>query len=282
MPELPEVESIVRRLRPALLGQVVEDIDLIRKDIVLPGLRIETLVGRRIAHVLRHGKTILLGFDPPVWAVIRLGMTGRCLLVPPGAERLPHTHAVVRLSGASDDLHYCDPRRFGGWRVMTSVAEIRRAPDALMIRRAAWRTIVGSRRGQLRPLLMNQRIVAGLGNIYTNEALFAARLHPRHDASRLTEMQQEALYRAVKAILRGGIRYGGSTIRDYRTPDGESGRFQDRFRVYGRAGLPCVRRCGAVIEKLPAPRDAQPGFFCPRCQPSPASSIRRRARSSLA
>jgi formamidopyrimidine-DNA glycosylase len=118
----------------------------------------------------------------------------------------------------------------------------------------------------LRPLLMNQRIIAGLGNIYTNEALFAARMHPRQEASGLNAAQREALYRAIKSTLREGIRWGGSTIRDYRTPDGSSGRFQERFRVYDRAGRSCTRGCGARIQKLAASKDAQPAFVCPRCQ----------------
>ncbi|MEO6667279.1 MAG: bifunctional DNA-formamidopyrimidine glycosylase/DNA-(apurinic or apyrimidinic site) lyase [Nitrospiria bacterium] len=272
MPELPEVESIVRRLRPSLVGRVIERIDIARPDIVSPGLGVEALLTRTIAQVLRHGKTILVGLDPPLWLVIRLGMTGRCSLLSPGAPRVPHTHAIITLSGASHQLRYSDPRRFGGWRVVESVADITRAPDALAVRRAAWRAIFTARHGQLRPLLMNQRVLAGLGNIYTNEALFAARLHPRERAVHLSESQRDALFVAIKATLRGGIRYGGSTIRDYRGADGERGGFQERLQVYGRAGRPCRRRCGALIEKLPAPRDAQPGFFCPRCQPPLRSS----------
>ena len=139
-------------------------------------------------------------------------------------------------------------------------------PDALALRRDRWMGIVQSRRGMLRPLLMNQQIIAGLGNIYTNEALFAARLHPRQETAALNTTQRETLYRAIKSTLRKGIRWGGSTIRDYRAPDGSRGSFQERFRVYGREGLPCKRRCGARIEKLPAAKDAQPAFVCPRCQ----------------
>jgi formamidopyrimidine-DNA glycosylase len=125
---------------------------------------------------------------------------------------------------------------------------------------------MAQRRGMLRPLLMNQSIIAGLGNIYVNEALFAARLHPRQETSRLDEARRAALYRAIKSTLRKGILWGGSTIRDYRAPDGSSGRFQERFRVYAREGLVCKRRCGARIERLSAAKDAQPAFVCPRCQ----------------
>ncbi len=301
MPELPEVESIVRQLRPSLIGRTIEGVDLQRPDILEGDIGIEAVAKRTVARVARHGKSILLqltnagagparseqrpnaaGRDPqaarrpdsPIWLVIRLGMTGQCVLAPRGAPRLPHTHAVLTFAGERWELHYRDARRFGRWRVASSLAEARRAPDALALRRAAWRRITEAHRGQLRPLLMNQRILAGIGNIYANEILFAARLHPRQQLSRLTEAQRGALYLAVKSILRRGVRYGGSTIRDYRTPDGGSGHFQDRFRVYARAGRPCKRRCGARIEKLRAARDAQPGFFCPRCQPldSPARS----------
>ena len=267
MPELPEVESIVRRLRPSLVGRAIEGVALLRPDIVAGDVGVDELPARTIAGVERHGKSIVVRLDPPLWLVIRLGMTGQCLLVPRGAVRAPHTHAVLALSGEPWEMHYRDARRFGGWRVARSPAEVKVAPDALALRRAAWAKILAAHRGRLRPLLMNQKVLAGLGNIYTNEALFAAGLHPWREASRLTDAQREALYRAIKSTLRRGIRHGGSTIRDYRTPDGGTGRFQDRFRVYGREGLRCKRRCGARIEKLRAARAAQPGFFCPRCQP---------------
>jgi formamidopyrimidine-DNA glycosylase len=267
MPELPEVESIVRRLRPELVGRTIEGVELVRRDILSGEIDVEAVVKRTVVQVARYGKGILVGFDPPLWLVIRLGMTGRCLVAPRGSPRPPHTHAVVTVSGAPWELQYRDPRRFGGWRVVRSLLEIKAAPDALALRRATWSAILDAHRGQLRALLMNQRILAGLGNIYTNEALFAARLHPKHEASQLADGQREALYRAIKSTLRRGIRHGGSTIRDYVTPDGERGGFQKRFRVYGRAGQPCRRRCGARIEKLPAAPESQPAFFCPRCQP---------------
>lgn len=290
MPELPEVESIVRQLRPLLIGRTIDGVDLQRPDILEGDIGIEAVVKRTVARVTRHGKSILLQlttpgaggasargdrprepqavrFDSPLWLVIRLGMTGQCVLAPRGSPRMPHTHAVLTFAGERGELQYRDARRFGRWRVAPSLDQAGRAPDALALRRASWRRLTAAHRGQLRPFLMNQRILAGIGNIYANEILFAARLHPRQQMSRLTEVQREMLYRAVKSILRRGVRYGGSTIRDYRTPDGGSGRFQDRFRVYARVGQPCKRRCGGRIEKLRAARDAQPGFFCPRCQP---------------
>jgi formamidopyrimidine-DNA glycosylase len=266
VPELPEVESIVRRLRPALEGRTIESIELLRRDIWTGDNGPEDFAKRSIAAVRRHGKSILIQTTPALWLVVRLGMTGQCLIVPRRSDRPPHTHLVLTPGGEPWELHYRDPRRFGGWRATAALAEVTLGPDALALRRATWRRIMAERRGMLRPLLMNQSIIAGLGNIYANEALFAARLHPRQEASRLDEAQRDALYRAIKATLRMGVRWGGSTIRDYRTPDGNSGRFQERFRVYARQGLPCKRRCGARIEKLPAAKDAQPGFYCPRCQ----------------
>jgi formamidopyrimidine-DNA glycosylase len=266
VPELPEVESIVRRLRPALEGRTIESVELLHGDVWTGAVGPEDVPKRTITSVRRHGKSILLQASPTLWLVVRLGMTGQCLIVPRGGDRLPHTHVVVTFGGEPWELHYRDPRRFGGWQTVGSLADVALGPDALGLRRATWRRILAERRGMLRPLLMNQSIIAGLGNIYVNEALFAARLHPRQDASRLNEAQRDALYRAIKSTLRRGIRWGGSTIRDYRTPDGDSGRFQERFRVYAREGLPCKRRCGGRIEKMPAAKDAQPGFYCPRCQ----------------
>jgi formamidopyrimidine-DNA glycosylase len=266
MPELPEVESITRGLRPLLAGRTIERVDILHSDIWHGEIGPGELSKRTIVRLRRHGKSILAELDPPLWLAIRLGMTGQCLVVSRGEPRPPHTHAVLTVSGEAWELHYRDPRRFGRWGAAGSLGNLNLGPDALALRRDTWGRIVDSRRGMLRPLLMNQRIIAGLGNIYTNEALFAARLHPRQQASRLDPAQREALYRAIKTTLRAGIRWGGSTIRDYRTPDGSAGRFQERFRVYDRAGLPCKRNCGGRIRKLPAAKDAQPGFFCPRCQ----------------
>ncbi|MEW6682598.1 MAG: bifunctional DNA-formamidopyrimidine glycosylase/DNA-(apurinic or apyrimidinic site) lyase [Nitrospirota bacterium] len=266
MPELPEVESITRRLRPAVIGRTIDSVEVLRRDIWSGPLTADELPGRTTVRLLRHGKSMLFELEPSLWLGVRLGMTGQLLVAPRNTPRPPHTHVVVTFAGEPLELRYRDPRRFGAWRVAKSLVEFDLAPDALTLRRATWERIVGTRSGMLRPLLMNQHIIAGLGNIYTNEALFAARLHPRQEASDLNDAQREALYRAIKSTLKEGIRWGGSTIRDYRTPDGASGRFQERFRVYDRAGLPCKRRCGARIQKLPAAKDAQPGFFCPRCQ----------------
>ncbi len=266
MPELPEVESIARRLRPLLVGQTIESVAILHKAIWRSDVSADELRTRLVVRVRRHGKSILVELDPPLWLVIRLGMTGQCLIVSREAPKSAHTHVVLTLSGQPWELHYRDPRRFGRWGAASSPQSLALGPDALALRRVTWEGILQSRRGMLRPLLMNQQIIAGMGNIYTNEALFTARVHPRQEASRLNPKQRDALYRAIKSTLREGIRWGGSTIRDYRAPDGSSGRFQERFRVYDRAGLPCKRRCGARIRKLPAAKDAQPGFFCPRCQ----------------
>jgi formamidopyrimidine-DNA glycosylase len=266
LPELPEVESIVKRLRPLLIGRTIERVDVLNPEIWSGEAGPGDACKRAVVRVRRHGKSILVELDPPLWLAIRLGMTGQCLVAKPDESRPPHTHVGLTVSGEPWELHYRDPRRFGRWGLAPSLSTLDLGPDALALRRDRWTRIVQSRRGMLRPLLMNQRVIAGLGNIYTNEALFAARLHPRQEASALNETQRETLYRAIKSTLRKGIRWGGSTIRDYRAPDGSRGRFQERFRVYGREGLPCKRRCGARIERLDAAKDAQPAFVCPRCQ----------------
>jgi formamidopyrimidine-DNA glycosylase len=266
LPELPEVESIARRLRPLLVGQTIESVAIRHKEIWRGDVRADEVSKRSVVRVRRHGKSILVELDPPLWLAIRLGMTGQCLVVSREAPKSPHTHVVLTVSGQPWELHYRDPRRFGRWGAASSLGSLALGPDALALRRETWERILQSRRGMLRPLLMNQQIIAGMGNIYTNEALFAARLHPRQEASALDKTQRATLYRAIKSALREGIRWGGSTIRDYRAPDGSRGRFQERFRVYAREGLPCKRRCGARIERLSAAKDAQPAFVCPRCQ----------------
>jgi formamidopyrimidine-DNA glycosylase len=254
MPELPEVESITRRLRPAG-GHTIDGVAILQRD--LAGQVGATSAHRAIVRVRRHGKSILVELDPPMWLAIRLGMTGQCLVVPRGESRPPHTHVVFTVSGQPWELLYRDPRRFGRWGAALSLKALDLGPDALALRRDTWERIVDSRRGMLRPLLMNQQIIAGLGNIYTNEALFAARLHPRQETSALDDGQRETLYRAIKSRcepVSGGEGRPSATT----APDGSRGRFRALPRVRPSGA---VRRCGAHIEKLPTP-DAQPGF-CP-------------------
>jgi formamidopyrimidine-DNA glycosylase len=286
MPELPEVETVVRELSPVLPGRSIARARLSAPDLYRRGsARLGTLAGARIHSVERFGKAILIRLQAVRGTgerllVVHLGMTGRLLFAADARQvpRVRHLHARIRFADGSE-LVYIDPRRFGylfvGDRAGVAASlDIGPDPFAMQPRDLARR--LAGRRAPLKALLLDQHLVSGLGNIYVDELLFAVRVHPltpgdgaARDAGRIL--------RAARVILSRAIRARGTTIRDYRRPDGSSGEFQRRLSVYGRDGEACPR-CGTRIERLEV---AQRGtHFCPRCQPAPVSAPKRRTRSA--
>jgi formamidopyrimidine-DNA glycosylase len=270
VPELPEVETIVRGLEPALRARCIATV-AVRQ----PRLRTEVapdfaarLTGRRIVGIRRHGKFILAPLDDGrVW-LVHLGMTGRLTLAPAWRPDLLHDHVVVRL----DDgrlLTYNDTRRFGRLAVIAPdavAAETAPGVDALSESLTADFLHARSRRHRrttVKSLLMDQREIAGLGNIYVNEILFRAGVRPRRRAGRLTRAECARLVAAVRAVLLGAIARGGSSISDYRDGFERTGSYQLVHQVYDRAGEPC-RRCGTVVRTCVV--TARSSFYCPRCQ----------------
>ncbi len=269
MPELPEVETIAAQLRPTLEGAVVRQVLLHRRDILRTGATDpdRLLRNRTITRIGREGKRILLTFDSAARCVIHLGMSGRLTMEPSEAPLPPHTHLVLRFRGLERELRFRDPRRFGGvWLLKgkqtatTGLAPL--GPDALSIRVPVLREICRRRR-QIKALLLDQRAISGLGNIYCDEALHAARIHPQFPAAALTDAQVRKLACAIRSTLRRSIESGGSTLRDYVGADGSAGAFQNILRVYGRADEPCPR-CGAGIRRILAA--GRSTHFCPACQ----------------
>lgn len=267
MPELPEVETIARRLTPALEGAVTRSVSVREKSIVRHGpvgLGAK-LRGRTIREVRRHGKRLMLDFDPAVVLNIHLGMTGSLLLVSAGTPLEKHTHLVFRFQGDLPELRFVDPRRFGGvW--LGSPASGRFSsdlgPDALAIGLREFR-ILFSRSRQTKAVLMDQGSIAGLGNIYCDEALFRAGIHPLTPAAGVPHDHVARLHRGMKKILKDAIAARGSTIRNYRDTDGAEGSFQFKHQVYGREGEPC-RRCGAIIVRIQVA--SRSTHLCPACQ----------------
>jgi formamidopyrimidine-DNA glycosylase len=195
-------------------------------------------------------------------------MTGRLMMVPSRTPIDKHEHVCVRLVRRSQELRFRDPRRFGGlWFAngdgMRSAIPLRPlGPDALSIRLPVLRAIL-QRRRQIKALLLDQQAIGGLGNIYCDETLFAARIHPLTQACELTEEQVRSLARSIRTTLRASIASGGTTFSDYRGADGAEGAFQKRLRVYGREGEEC-RRCRARIERITAA--GRSTCLCPHCQ----------------
>jgi len=275
MPELPEVETVVRGLRPRLQGRRIVRLE-VRQPLVirgsLSGFR-RAVSGARVGRIRRYGKHIVLELRAgsnharPVYWVVHLGMTGQFYVCRPEAPRLKHTHVVARLS-SGEQLRYRDPRRFGK---MLLLREDQLAdyfaplgPEPLRLSFERFARLFAGRRAPVKNLLLNQNRLRGLGNIYANEALFVAGIHPARPAASLTREELERLYRDMRVVLRRAIAEQGTTVADYRTAEGEPGDYQNFLRVYDREGQPCPR-CGSTIERLVlAGRSAH---FCPQCQP---------------
>jgi formamidopyrimidine-DNA glycosylase len=270
MPELPEVETIRAQLAPRLTGR-----SLVRVEILDPRLTrpidlfevAEELEGDSVVAVERRGKYLVLRLESGLALLVHLRMTGGF-----GFEPATHERAVLELDDGTR-LVYRDVRRFGTWLVVED-AELdpylaaKNGPEPLG-RRFTTKWLASSlarRRAPLKAVLLDQRVVAGLGNIYADEALWRARLNPLRRADGLDEEEVARLRRAIRAALRTGIERQGSTLSTYATPRGEPGSMQKEFRVYGRDGLPCPR-CRTPIAKTRV--GGRGTWFCPACQPLP-------------
>ena len=279
MPELPEVETVRRGLEPRLVGRTVTAADIRDGRLTAPVDPIEVgleLGGERFREVGRRGKYLLLGFETGRTLVVHLRMTGWFHHRPPGSvEAMPeHVRATFALDDGSA-LVYRDQRRFGTMRLLEpgeldEHLRLRAGPEPLS---PEWtpprlRRDLAGRRAPVKALLLHQGIVAGVGNIYADEALWQARIHPLRPGGGLTAAEARRLHAAVVEALERGIDSRGASIRDYRDVDGERGGMQERFAVYSRTGEPCLR-CGTPIEKI---RVAQRGtHLCPRCTRPPAA-----------
>lgn len=260
MPELPEVETVVRSVRPHLIGKRIVAAKFTSRW-VTPGNRANLaarLAGRRIESIGRRGKFILIGLDRGTLTV-HLGMTGK-LLVAGTVDA--HTHGVFTFEDGA--LLYHDPRQFGSieWSPGDSPRVARLGPEPLEVTFEEFRERL-RRKARVKALLLNQTFLAGVGNIYADESLFAAGIHPLSSAASLGKTRAERLYLAMRGILAHAIELGGSSISDYVNAEGERGWFQMEHRVYGREGGPCANCGGAVRKILVAQRGTH---FCPRCQ----------------
>ncbi|HEU5214059.1 MAG TPA: bifunctional DNA-formamidopyrimidine glycosylase/DNA-(apurinic or apyrimidinic site) lyase [Gaiellaceae bacterium] len=286
MPELPEVESVRRQLEPALLGRRFERVRIDDARLVRPYEPAEVaaeLEGERVAAVERRGKYLVVRFESGRVLLIHLRMTGSLLHTPAGSlQDDPHRRAVVTLDDASD-VAYRDVRRFGTWLLLEPgeaepylAKRVGDEPlDALFTAARLGERLAG-RRTSLKAALLDQRTLAGMGNIYADEALWRARLNPLRLAAGLDRAELRRLHRAIRAALEHGLARQGSTLRDYRLPDGSGGSMQDEFRVYGRRDEPCDR-CGTPIARTQVA--GRTTWYCPTCQPAvPAQAARSSSR----
>ena len=289
MPELPEVESVRRQLEPALVGRRFERVSIDDPRLVRPYEPAEVaaeLEGEHVAAVERRGKYLVVRFESGRVLLIHLRMTGSLLSAASGSlPGDPHRRAVVRLDDGSD-VAYRDVRRFGTWLLLEPgeaepylAARVGDEPLDALFTAARLGDRLAGRRTSLKAALLDQRTLAGMGNIYVDEALWRARLNPLRPASGLDRNELRRLHRGIRAALEHGLARQGSTLRDYRLPDGSGGSMQNEFRVYGRRDEPCDR-CGTLIARTQVA--GRTTWFCPKCQPAQAarSSSSRPSRSS--
>ncbi|TPE49701.1 bifunctional DNA-formamidopyrimidine glycosylase/DNA-(apurinic or apyrimidinic site) lyase [Amaricoccus solimangrovi] len=285
MPELPEVETVRRGLEPVMTGRVILAAEVRRPDLrwPFPERMAERLTGARVLGLGRRSKYLLIDLDRAETLIVHLGMSGR-LLISGGEARevvgefhhphpapLPHDHVVLDLEGGAR-VTMNDARRFGAMDLWpTETLETHRllaglGPEPLgNAFDAAWLAArFAGKRTPVKAALLDQRLVAGLGNIYVCEALWRAGIHPATLAGDLGEGETTALTAAIREVLVDAIAAGGSSLRDYRRADGELGYFQHSFAVYGREGAPCPR-CGGTIARIV--QSGRSSFFCPACQP---------------
>jgi formamidopyrimidine-DNA glycosylase len=274
MPELPEVETTTRLLRPHLLGRAVGRPVIFRNSVVEgTALPPATAQGRRIEAVERRAKFIRLRLSGGLSLLIHLRMTGRlCLRTLPYVPE-PYARAALPLSAVKqrkrEALVFLDTRAFGRWHWVDDAQlddwpEWRKlGPEPLALAAEDFSKRLRSKNRALKPLLLDQTFLAGLGNIYTDETLFAAGLHPLTTASRVSDAEAKTLFREIRRILRAAIKVGGTTVSDFRRPDGTEGLFRFQLRAYGRAGEPCGM-CKASIERIVV--GGRGTWFCPSCQ----------------
>ncbi len=261
MPELPEVETVVRTLRPAIVGRRILNAEFLQARVLVGSAQktARALIGRRIKAIERHGKFIAIGLDRG-WLVVHLGMTGKLLV---DAERTKWTHAIFTLD--SGVLHYDDQRQFGrieyGVELPERVAAL--GPEPLEVSLEEFARRLKERRSPIKAVLLNQAVVRGVGNIYADETLFRAGVHPTRLASSLRKDRIERIYQAMREVLQEAIDSRGSSVSNYVDAEGRKGSFQLSHRVYRRHGQACVT-CGKPIARTVVVQRGT--HFCPRCQ----------------
>jgi formamidopyrimidine-DNA glycosylase len=261
MPELPEVETVVRTLRPAIVGRRIlgaefKQLRVLRGD---PHDAAKGLAGRKIVGIERYGKFIAIRLDRG-YLMVHLGMTGKLLV---NSEPTKWTHAVFTLDKGF--LHYDDQRQFGRVEFSLELPErvVALGPEPLEVSLADFAAALKDRRSAIKAVLLNQAVVRGVGNIYADEALFRAGVHPKSVASSLTKARVKRIFDAMREVLEEAIESRGSSVSNYVDADGRKGSFQNAHRVYRRTDKPCVT-CGAPIKRILV---AQRGtHYCPRCQ----------------
>jgi formamidopyrimidine-DNA glycosylase len=275
VPELPEVETVKNTLVVKVKGRRITGVEVYLPRLIkfpAPTEFMTRVVNKEILDITRRGKYLLFHLADNYYLVIHLRMTGRLLYLPATARLEKHTHIVFQLDNQYQ-LRFHDQRTFGTLYLVQpeefgrikGLVKLGPEPLAGQFTPQYLQKTLAGRRTSIKSALLNQEIVAGLGNIYVDEALFNACLHPARQASSLTAAEIERLHRGIREVLQAGIKYRGTTIRNYVDGEGQAGDFQAKLAVYGQQGEPC-KKCGTPLEKLRI--SGRSSVYCPRCQPA--------------
>ncbi len=272
MPELPEVETVKNELAPHIVGRTVTDVTLFWEGIVRQPSVAEfcsRLIGQKITGLGRRGKYLLVRLNGGDWLIIHLKMSGALIISPDSAEPPRFTRAIIHLDNGSQ-IFFRDPRKFGLMRLVRDTDSIvgGLGPEPLepgfTSQLLAQR--LSKRSAPIKALLCDQKVIAGIGNMYADEALFLARIHPMRAGGSLSQEEIRRLHRAIRKVLRAGIENKGASIENYIRPDGSAGTAHTKFRVARQPGEPCSH-CRTPIERITV--RSRGTYFCPKCQPLP-------------
>jgi formamidopyrimidine-DNA glycosylase len=277
MPELPEVETVLRGLRKRAVGRPIIAVEVLHSGIIDGDCEdfISQIVGRTPVAVQRKGKVLAVEMAgakrrDSVYLIFRLGMTGQVTIQPVDSPLESHTHVRMGFQGGKEELRFRDVRRFGRLRCLTreefEALFASLGPDAQQATEDEFLLAIRGRRGAIKSWLLNQQGVSGLGNIYADEALFEARIHPMAQPAHVSSAAARRLFRAVQKVLNRAVNLQGTTFRDYVDIEGRPGNFHQRLRVYQKTGDPCSR-CQTPIRRIIIA--GRSSHFCPRCQRRP-------------
>ncbi len=271
MPELPEVETVVRSLRQTIARRIITGVEINNAERIYPGKKIfaAMLTGQKILGIRRRGKNILIDLSDGYTLWVHLKMTGHFYYLPSDTPVDKHDHLIFHLAENSYNLRFNDYRRFGRLRIyptdeiMKQKGLVELGPEPLEISADGFVTLLRSRRRMIKPALLDQSLIVGIGNIYADESLFRARIHPRKLTDTVSRAKLRALHGHIQEILAHAIRMMGTSVDTFAGVNGQPGRYQKYLRVYGREGQPCLN-CGHVVvrEKI----GSRSAHFCPRCQ----------------
>lgn len=270
MPELPEVETVVRELRPLVVGRMITSLRVGTKHLRQPWQAKWTLrvKSKRIAALQRRGKWILADLDNQTYLLLHLGMTGQLTMHPKREKLADHIHLAFRFDD-DNELRFRDVRRFGSAAFFESESDLngflnsRLGPEPFGVDHNYFRSKIQSSDRPVKAILLDQTVLAGIGNIYADEACFLARVHPGRRGATLSSAECDRLRSAIETVLARAVEDRGSTIRDYIGGSGLRGNYQDKFAVYGRTGQPCVK-CSSMIHRQRI--GGRSSHYCLKCQ----------------